>query len=84
MTRVAEDRRYFTVLDEDGRAMPAVEYWAGYFDQAQPVNDIVPLRRFIKLLWSGEPLGERGEGMFVGQHSGRRYFALSGERREAG
>lgn len=81
MTRVADERRYFTVLDEDGRAMPAVEYWAGYFEQEQPVHDVVPLRRFLKLLWSGEPLNEKGEGVFVGRHSGRRYFALASESR---
>ncbi|TFY98503.1 hypothetical protein [Ramlibacter rhizophilus] len=69
------ERRYFTVRDAAGKDMPAVEYWAGYFEHEQVAHQVVPLRRFVKLLWSGEPLLEQGEGRFVGRVSGRVFMA---------
>ena len=75
-TGAAERRRYFTVRDDAGREVPAVEYWAGYFDQER-IHEVVPLRCFTKLLWSGEPLTETRPGVFAGQHSGREYSVIT-------
>lgn len=76
MDSSAAERRYFTVRDDEGREVPAVEYWAGYFDQ-ELVHEVVPLRRFVKLLWSGEPLTETRPGVFAGHHSDREYSVVS-------
>lgn len=79
-------RKYFTVVDEHGRAMPAVEYWAGTFDTTQPQFEIVPLRRFIKLIGTGESLREDGDGVLRTAGSGQRFFRLQtqAQQRAAG
>ena len=64
------ERVYFTVLDEAGKAYPAVEYWAGLIDERAPVYQVVPLRKFIKLIGPDEPLKETGRGVFQGATSG--------------
>jgi hypothetical protein len=66
----APPRIYFTVLDEKGRAVPAVEYWAAHMDEAQEVHEVLPLRRFVKLIGPDEPLKENGEGVFEGVTTG--------------
>jgi hypothetical protein len=66
-------RVYFTVLDEAGKAYPAVEYWAGLIDEATPVYQVVPLRRFIKLIGPDEPLSETSHGVFRGVTTGMTY-----------
>ena len=76
MTDATESRRYFTVLDESGRPAPAMEYWAATPDQDEPVYEVVALRRFVKLIGSGERLEETTEGVFVGNRSRRTFFRL--------
>lgn len=76
MATAMDTRRYFTVLDEDGRAAPAVEYWAAVVDEDQPVYQVLPLRRFIKLIGSGEQLEEAHEGVFVASFSRRIFVPL--------
>jgi hypothetical protein len=66
-------RRYFSVVDEHGNRLPAVEYWAGSPDEDQPDYEIVPLRRFVKLLGAGESLREIGAGIFTAIGCGRRF-----------
>jgi hypothetical protein len=73
MTEEKQPRVYFTVLDEAGKALPAVEYWAGCMDSDGPFYDVVPLRRFIKLLGSSEPLSDTGTNVFIGVRTGRRF-----------
>lgn len=68
------DRTYFTVTDADGKGHPAVEYLAATLDET-PVFQILPLKRFIKLIGSGENLEPLGGGRFIGTHSRRTYCA---------
>jgi hypothetical protein len=67
-------RTYFTVTDESGKRHPAVEYLAGSLDE-QPVFQVIPLKRFLKLIGSGEHLQALGDGRFIGTHSRRIYCA---------
>lgn len=69
-------RLYFSVLDASGKAMPAVEYWAGSPHNEQPPFQVVPLRKFVKLLGAGESLREVGNGVFTGVNSGRRFVRV--------
>ncbi len=69
-------RRYFTVLDEAGRPAPAVEYWAASLDGAEPAYEALPLRRFVKLLGSGECLEKVEEGVFIASISRRAFFPM--------
>lgn len=71
-----QTRLYFTVLDAWGKAMPAVEYWAASSQDEHPPFQVVPLRRFVKLLGAGESLQEAGKGVFTGISSGRRYVRV--------
>jgi hypothetical protein len=66
-------RLYFSVLDASGKTLPAVEYWAGSPQGDHPPFQVVPLRRFVKLLGAGESLQEVGSGVFTGVSSGRRF-----------
>lgn len=65
-------RTYFTVLDEDGVGHPAMEYLAATLDE-QPVFQVLPLKRFVKLIGSGEHLEAAGDGRFVSSRSRRTY-----------
>lgn len=65
-------RRYFSVVDASGHELPAVEYWAGSPEE-EPSYQVVPLRRFVKLLGIGESLREIRSGVFEGLSSGRRF-----------
>lgn len=69
-------RTYFTVTDEFGATYPAMEYIAGTLDE-QPVFHVVPLKKFVKLIGSGEHLEGLGDGDFVGVTSRRRYSACA-------
>lgn len=77
-TTTALPRTYFTVVDEAGQAAPAVEYWAAHFDEAVENHEVLPLRRFVKLLGSGESLLEVGQGIFETEGSGKRLYRLRG------
>ena len=68
-----QTRQYFSVLDPSGKALPAVEYWAGSPQGDHPPFQVVPLRKFVKLLGAGESLQEVGRGVFTGVSSGRRF-----------
>ena len=74
-----QTRLYFSVLDASGKAMPAVEYWAGSPHHEQPPFQVVPLRKFVKLLGAGESLQEVGDGVFTGVNSGRRFVRADPE-----
>lgn len=76
MTDATESRRYFTVLDESGHPAPAMEYWAAMPEQEEPVYAVLALRRFVKLIGSGEHLEETSQGVFVGNWSRRTFFRL--------
>lgn len=77
MADAVERTRYFTVVDEAGRAEPVVEFWAGSVDYDQLVYQGSPLRRFLKVLGTGEYLSEESEGVFVETGSGRRLFQVN-------
>lgn len=77
-TTTALPRIYFTVVDEGGKAAPAVEYWAAHFDEALDNYEVLPLRRFVKLLGSGESLSELGGGAYETEVSGKRLYRLRG------
>ena len=66
-------RTYFTVTDEFGMGHPAMEYFAGTLDGGQPVFEVIPLKRFVKLIGSGEHLEGLGNGRFLGLTSRRTY-----------
>lgn len=70
MTETVE-RVYFAVLDESGRSLPAVEYWAGLIDDGAGLA--VPMRRFVKLIGPDESLSEVESGVFQGTRSRRMY-----------
>lgn len=72
MDPLDQPRTYFTVTDEFGNGHPAMEYLAGSLD-GQPVFQVIPLKRFVKLIGSGEVLERVGEGQFVGARSRRTY-----------
>lgn len=72
MEELTRNRTYFTLLDEDGIGHPAVEYVAATLD-VQPAPEIMPLRRFVKLIGSGEHLEPLDNGRYIGSHSGRAY-----------
>jgi hypothetical protein len=74
---ITSERVYFTVLDAAGNAMPAVEYWAAVMEEDAPVYEVLPLRRFVKVLGSSEPLKQTGQGTFEGAYSGQMYTALT-------
>lgn len=76
MAAAGNMRRYFTVVDEDGRAAPVTEYWAAIVDEHHVTHEGAALRRFIKLLGSGERLEEVEEGVFVARTSRRTFFAV--------
>ena len=73
---VSRTRLYFLVVDEAGHELPAVEYWAGSLDADAPQYQVVPLRKFVKLLGAGELLEESGEDAFHGKGSGRRFVRV--------
>ncbi|MEJ8840048.1 hypothetical protein [Ramlibacter sp. AN1133] len=74
MERSNRERTYFTVTDEAGQGHPAMEYLAGTLDE-EPAFQVLPLKRFVKLIGSGEALESIGEGRFVGSRSRRKYSA---------
>ena len=67
-------RTYFTVTDDDGNGHPAMEYLAASLDDA-PVFEVMPLKRFVKLIGSGEHLKSLGDGRFIGSRSRRTFSA---------
>jgi hypothetical protein len=67
-------RTYFTVTDDEGNGHPAVEYLAAMLDD-ESVFQVMPLKRFVKLIGSGEPLESLGDGRFIGTYSRRTYSA---------
>ena len=71
-------RTYFTVTDEDGKGHPAVEYLAATLEDDKPAFQPMPLKRFVKLIGSGEHLESLGDGRFIGSHSRRTYSAQRG------
>lgn len=77
MEHLERERTYFTLVDESGKGHPAMEYVAGTLDE-EPTFQIVPLKRFVKLIGSGEPLEAAGEGQFVGARSRRKFSAGQG------
>jgi hypothetical protein len=77
MEQANRERTYFTVTDESGKGHPAMEYLAGTLDE-EPTFQVVPLKRFVKLIGSGEALEAIGEGRFVGSRSRRVYSAGQG------
>ena len=72
MDHLDQPRSYFTVIDESGTLHPAVDYLAGTLDE-QPVFEIMALKRFVKLIGSGEHLSDIGDGRFIGLRSRRTY-----------
>lgn len=76
MTGTVANTRYFTMVDEAGRAEPVVEFWSGSIDYEQLVYQATPLKRFIKLLGTGEYLREEDAGVFVEAGTGRKLFPL--------
>jgi len=72
-------RTYFTVTDDEGNGHPAMEYLAVSSD-SEPVFEVTPLKRFVKLIGSGEHLKSLGDGRFVGSYSRRTYCAKRSER----
>jgi hypothetical protein len=77
MSGAVEGTRYFTVLDESGRAEPVVEFWAGGIDYEQLVYEVAPLRKFVKVLGTGEYLKEEDDGVFLESRTGRRLFFVA-------
>ncbi len=77
MSEDVDSRRYFTVLDLSGRAAPAVEYWAGAPDEDTPAYTVVPLRKFVRIVGSGERLEQLEESVFLGLESRQKYFRVS-------
>lgn len=69
------ERLYFTVLDESGRAFPAVEYWAGAMEQIGDDESVIGWRRFIRLIGS-ESMCEADAGVFRGMDTGITYTRL--------
>jgi len=76
MEQSDQERTYFTVTDESGKGHPAMEYLAGTIGE-EPSFQVLPLRRFVKLIGSGEPLESLGEGRFVGSRSRQKYSAAA-------
>ena len=74
-------RTYFFVTDEDGNGFPAMEYLAGTLDE-RPVFEVTPLKRFVKLIGSGEHLMSLGDGRFIGCSNRRTYCAQTGRARD--
>lgn len=72
MTDEALPRRYFTVVDPVGTPAPAMEYWAAIPKESERID--MPVRRFIKLIGSGECLLETGNGVFMGSQSQRTFY----------
>ena len=70
-------RTYFTVTDDSGKGHPAVEYLAATLDGG-PVFQVMPLKRFVKLIGSGEHLEALGDGRFIGLRSRRTFSARFG------
>jgi hypothetical protein len=44
----------------------------------QPVFQVMPLKRFVKLIGSGEPLESIGDGRFVGARTRQTYSCQKG------
>lgn len=78
MAQSSPDRRYFTVTDEGGREWPVVEYWAASVDDDATVFQVVPLRRFVKVLGTGAYLQGGLDGAFIEVGSGRRFRLAQG------
>ena len=74
MDAITTQRTYFTVTDENGIDHPAVAYLAATLD-GDHVFQVMPLKRFVKLIGSGEHLVSLGDGRFVGSYSRRTYSA---------
>jgi hypothetical protein len=72
----SQSRQYFRVVDELGKELPAVEYWAGILGRAESSDQLVPLRKFVKLLGQCESLCDMGNGVFSGTCCGRRFVRV--------
>ncbi|TFZ03266.1 hypothetical protein [Ramlibacter rhizophilus] len=77
MSDPAQRTRYFTVVDESGRAEPVVEFWASTAVRGVRRIETDPLRRFVQLLATGEYLREEVEGVYVEGRTGRKLFAVA-------
>ena len=77
MDATTSQRTYFTVTDEHGNGHPAVEYLAATLD-GEPAFQGLPLKRFVKLIGTGEHLESLGDGRFVGARSRRTFLARRG------
>ena len=77
MEEPAGNRTYFALKDESGKAHPAMAYLAGTLDE-EPVFQVVPLKRFVKLIGSGEHLEALEDGRFLGLRTGRIYSITQG------
>jgi hypothetical protein len=71
------NRTYFALKDEAGQAHPAMAYLAGTLDE-NPVFEVVPLKRFVKLIGCGEHLEALEDGRFLGLRTGRIYSIAQG------
>ena len=60
-----------------GGTLPAMEYVAGTLEE-QPVVQVIPMKRFVKLIGSGESLEALGDGRFIGSRTGRAFSARQG------
>ncbi|MBL0421984.1 hypothetical protein JI739_16660 [Ramlibacter sp. AW1] len=70
----SQSRRYFTVIDDQGRHLPVVEYWAASLsDDDLPPFQVMPLRRYVKVMGTGDYLRATADGAFIEVQSGRRY-----------
>ena len=70
----SQTRRYFTVVDEQGRHLPVVEYRAASLSEDElPPFQVMPLRRFVKVMGTGGYLRATADGVFIEVQSGRRY-----------
>ena len=78
MEEPIRNRTYFTLLDQHGKGHPAMEYVAATLD-GQHVFQVMPLKRFVKLIGSGERLEPLGEGRYIDVRSGRTYSARVGD-----
>lgn len=53
-----------------------MEYWAATLCEEEAAPESTRLRRFVKLIGSGEDLSEMGDGVFRGVQSQRTFYRL--------
>lgn len=79
MTDETRPPRYFTVVDSIGWPSHAMEYWAATPSEGKAAPESSQLRRFIKLIGSGENLSETGDGMLKGIQSRQTFYRFPAE-----